>query len=221
MPLQRSGAFTAFAVLNFIIGGLLLVCAVCSGVDWTVTVNNQDVTEQLKAFLNLEIPNYSVYKIGGAIMAFVLGLGLIASGVGLLHMQNWARVLAIVCCIIGILHHGAEIYLQLVLVNPALERFFGRFPFISFFPKFVNLVGVVVLSAGAVYFLIQAIVLPLSSARISVPDYYDEDERPPSRGRRWDTDDVYEDERPRRRRRIENSDDEGYEEDEPPRRRPR
>jgi hypothetical protein len=220
MPMQRSGAFTAFAVLNFIVGGLLLLCAVCSGIDWTITVNNQDVTEQLKALLNLEIPNYSVYKIGGAILAFVLGLGLIASGVGLLHMQNWARVLAIICSIVGILHHGGQVYLQLVLVNPVLERFFGQFPFVSFFPKFVSLVGVVQLSAGVVYFLIQAIVLPLSSARIPVPDDYDEDERLPPRGRRWDTDDVYEDERPRRRRRIE-GDDEGYEEDEPPPRRRR
>jgi hypothetical protein len=220
MPLRRSGAFTAFAVLNFIVGGLLLLCAVCSGIDWTA-VNNQDVAELLRAFLNEQVPNYTIYKLGGAILAFVLGLGLIGSGVGLLYMQNWARVLAIICSIVGLLHHAGQIYFQLFWLNPALDRFFGQFPLVSFFPKFLSLVGVVQLSAAAVYFLIQAIVLPLSSPRISEPDLYDEDERPPSRGRRWDTDDVYEDERPRRRRRVQENDDEDYEEDERPPRRPR
>jgi len=219
MPLQRSGAFTAFAVLNFIVGGFLLLCAVCSGIDWTVTVNNQDVTQQLKAFLNQEIPNYTTYKIGGAILAFVLALGLIASAVGLLNMQNWARVLAMILCLIGILHHGGLSYLQLVKVNPALDRFFGQFPLISFFPKFAGTVGIVELLAGAVYFLIQLVVLPLSSPAVSVPDYYDDDDRPPPRNRRWDTDDVYDDERPRRRRRIDERDDDDYEDDYPPRRR--
>jgi hypothetical protein len=102
----------------------------------------------------------------------------------------------------------------LVLVNPALDQFFGRFPFISFFPKLVGMVGIVELIAGAVYFLVQVVVLPLSSPGISIPDYYDDDERRPARGRRWDTDDVYEDERPRRRRRPEAEDD--YEDDDRP-----
>jgi hypothetical protein len=219
MPVQRSGAFTAFAVLNIITGSFLLLCAVCSGIDWPISVNNQDMTQALKDFLNQEIPNYSIYKVGGAILAFVLGVGLIASGVGLLNMQNWARVLAMILCLVGILHHGGLSYLQLVKVNPALDRFFGQFPFISFFPKFVGTVGIVELLAGAVYFLIQLVVLPLSSPAVSVPDYYDDDDRPPPRGRRWDTDDVYDDERPRRRRRIDEREDDDYEDDYPPRRR--
>jgi hypothetical protein len=206
MPVQRSGAFTTFAVLNLIVGSFLLLCGVCSGIDWTVTVNNQDMTQQLKAFLNQEIPNYTTYKIGGAVLSVVLGLGLIASGVGLLNMQNWARVLAIIFCVIGILHHSGLVYLQLALVNPALERFFGRFPFLSFFPKFVTLLGVVEYLAGAIFFLIQLAVLPASSAGVPVQADYDYDE----------------DERPRHRRRIEDEDDdeEDFEEDDrPPRRR--
>src|SRR5260370_19998628 len=143
-------------------------------------------------------------------------MGLIASGVGLLYMQNWARVLAVILSIIGIIHHGGLVYLQLVTVNPALDQFFGRFLLVSFFPKLVGMVGIVELLAGAVYFLVQAVVLPLSSAGVSMPDYDDEDNRPRSRGRRWDTDDVYEDERPRRRR---PTDDEDDDDDRPTRRR--
>jgi hypothetical protein len=216
MALRRSGAFTTFAVLNFIVGGLLLVCGVCSGIDWTVTINNQDMTQQLKQFLNEQIPNYTSYKIAGAIVSVVLGLGLIASGVGLLNRQNWARVLAMIFCFIGILHHGGLVYLQLVFVNPALDIFFGRFPFVSFFPKFVGLMAIVEFLGGAIYFLIQIIVLPVSKAEVPAEDYYDDDDRP---SRRWDTDDVYDDERPRRRRRIEDEDDDYDEDDRPPRRR--
>lgn len=216
MPLRRSGAWTAFAVLNFIVGGLLLPCGVCSGIDWTITLNNQDVTQQLKDFLNLQIPNYTTYKMGGAIVSVVLALGLIASGVGLLNRQSWARVLAMIFCIIGILHHGAFIYLQFAHVNPAMDMFFGRFPFVSFFPKFVGMIAIVEYLAGAVYFLIQLIVLPLSKAAVPIEDYYDDADRPPRR--RWDTDDVHDDER--RRRRIQEDDDDDYdEEDRPPRRR--
>jgi hypothetical protein len=216
MPLRRSGAFTTFAVLNFIVGGLLLSCGVCSGIDWTITVNHQDVTQQLKEFLNQQIPNYTTYKIVGAVMSVVLGLGLIASGVGLLNRQNWARVLAMIFCFIGILHHGGLIYLHLVLVNPALDLFFGRFQLISFFPKFVGMVAIIEYLTGAIYFLIQIIVLPVSKAVVPVEDYYDDDDRPP---RRWDTDDVHDDERPRRRRRIEEEDDYEDDDDRPPRRR--
>src|SRR5260370_30903266 len=126
MPLRRSGAFTAFAVLNFIIGGLLLLCSLCSGIDVPITVNNQDVTQQLKVFLNQEIPNYSTYKVGGAILGFVLGMGLLASGVGLLYNQNWARVLAVIFRIIGILHHGGLVYLQVAKASPAPDPVFGR-----------------------------------------------------------------------------------------------
>jgi hypothetical protein len=185
MPGRRPASYTTFAVLNFVYGGLLLLCAVCSGIDTPITVNNRDVTQELKTFLNQEIPNYSVYKIGGAVFGFFLAAGLIAAGVGLLYTQTWGRVLGLVCAILGILHHAGLVILQLVFVNPALNRFFAFGPInLGFLPQSVGLVGVIFEGLGIVYFLLEVILLAIQPAR-PVVDVREDD---------WD-------DRPRRRRR--------------------
>src|SRR5262245_38071114 len=106
MP-QRPGSYTTFAVLNFVIGGILLICSVASGIHPTVaTANNMDVTQQMIDFLNANVPGYSAIKVGGAIAGFLLAAGLIVGGIGLLQSSMWGRVLAIIFSITSALHHG-------------------------------------------------------------------------------------------------------------------
>jgi hypothetical protein len=228
MP-QRPGSYTTFAVLNFVIGGILLICSVCSGIHPTVTTNNNmDVTQQMIDFLNANVPGYSAIKVGGAIAGFLLAAGLIVGGIGLLQSSMWGRVLAIIFSMTSALHHGFLIIFQLFWVNPALDLLFARIPFISFFPKALAFMFMVFWGLAIVYYLIECIMLAVTpptvrgggdydDGRRPRRDAYDDDDRPRRRGSsRDDYDDDYDDE-PRRRR---PDDDDDYD-DEPRRRRRR
>jgi hypothetical protein len=207
MPPSRPASYTTFAVLNFIIGGFGLLCSVCSGIEPTVEINHRDVTPEMRAFLNQEIPGYTTYKITGMVVGLLLAVGVITAGVGLLVGPGWGRVLAIVVSALAILHHGGLAVFQLFFVNPALTRFFtshagflgGLF---STLPKTAIFMMVIWELAAAVYYLIQILVLAFQSPR--------------ARRAYAEGPDDWED-RPRRRRRDRDEDDF----DEPPRRRPR
>jgi hypothetical protein len=210
MPGTRPASYTTFAVLNFVYGGLLLLCAVCTGVDPSMEVNHQDITAQLKAYLNQEVPGYSAIKIGGAVACFALAAGLIAAGVGLLQVSMWGRVLGILCAGFGLLHHAGLSFWQLFVVNPALDRspFFPRIGPFSFsaLPKFVYLLLVIGWIIGAVFFLIELLVLAITPAQFvpqlrAQPDeeWEEQPRRRPARPPRWE-DEADDDRRPRRPR---------------------
>lgn len=227
MPRRRTGSsFTVFAILNFIAGGSLFLCALTGAADMTVEVNNRDLTKELRAFLDAEIPGYSVYKIGGAVLGFLLGAGLIASGVGLLKGADWGRVLALVCAFVAVVHHVGTSVLQLFFVNPAMTKFFGRHGPInfSFLPKFIALVGVVFMLGWVVYFVIEIAILLTGGgrpARVCVAEE-EWDDRPRRRApARYEDEDEDYDEPPRRppRRPRPRYEDEDEDDEPPPRRR--
>ena len=222
---QRPGSYTTFAIMNFIIGGILLICSVCSGIHPTVTgINNQDVTQQMIDFLNTNVPGYSVIKIGGAIAGFLFAAGLIVGGIGLLQSSTWGRVLAIIFSMTSALHHGFLIIFQLFWVNPAYDRMFALIPLVSFPFKMLAFGFIVFWSLAIVYYLIECIMLAITPPTVRGGNYdddrrrprrddYDDDDRPRRRGS--SRDDDYDDE-PRSRRRPDDDDD--YD-DEPRRRR--
>jgi hypothetical protein len=225
MP-RRPGGYTTFAIMNFILGGILLLCSVGSGIHPTVTINNQDATHQFIAFLNQQVPGYSVMKIGGAVVGFLLAAGLIVGGVGLLQNQNWGRVLAMVFAIVSLLHHAFLIVFQIFWVNPALDRFFAGFPLfnLSVVPKTLALGFMLFWSLAIIYYFIQILVLAITSPGASRDgdergrsrrDWDEEDDRPRRRPSRAEQDD----DQPRRRRRPVDEDDEDDEDPRPRRRR--
>ncbi|MCI0684740.1 MAG: hypothetical protein L0Y71_21800 [Gemmataceae bacterium] len=217
MP-QPPGSYTTFAVMNFIIGGIMLICSVCSGIQVPVnTVNNQDVTHQMIQFLNANVPGYTELKIAGAIAGFLFAAGLIVGGIGLLQNSTWGRTLAILFSMSSALHHAFSIIFQVFWVNPAVDRFFAGIPFVSFFPKMLAFGFIVFWSMATVYYLIECIMLAVTPP---TPRGYGDD-----RGPRRD-DDVDDYDRPRRRgpSRDDDYDDEPrsrrrWDDDEPRRRR--
>jgi hypothetical protein len=206
MARGRPGSYTTFAVMNFIVGGFALLCGVCSGINWDVTVNGRNVTPEMVAFLNQEVPGYSAIRIAGMVVEILLGLGLIASGVGLLQVAQWGRILAILLSALTVLHHIGMAVFQLFLVNPALDRYFARFfPFnFSFMVQSGAWVTVSWHGLILVYCIVQILVLsfqPPTRARAYEEEEGDwEDRRRPARRPRDRYEDEY-DEQPRRRRR--------------------
>jgi hypothetical protein len=202
---------TALAILNIVVGSLALFCAICGGIDLTLTVNGQDVTREVKTYLEQEIRGYSTYRILGVVVGLVLAVGMVASGIGLLSVQPWARIIALLCAALSIVRELAVALFYLLAVNPALSRFFGRLgPFnMAFLPQTANLMIV----AGAFLLIVYDILLIVGllvgdtarafqeRGRADYDAYEEADERRPSR-RSASREEEYDDEdEPRRRRR--------------------
>jgi hypothetical protein len=217
MPRRRPASYTAFAVLNFIVGGLALVCSVCAGIEPSVEINHQDATPVMRAYLNQEIPGYTAYKVIGMVVGLLLGAGLVTAGVGLLVGPRWGRLLAIVCSAVAVLHHVALAVFQLFFVSPAMTRFFlsmgGIFGgLFSTLPRTAIVMAVVWESLAILFYIVQIVVLSLQPPRVArayAEDEEDFEDRPRRRLRR-DRDEEDEDEPPRRRprRRADEYDDE-------------
>jgi hypothetical protein len=195
MPPSRPASYTTFAVLNFIVGGFALLCAVCGGIDWPYEVNHQNVTPAMTAWLNEEIPGYTTYKITGMVVGLLLGAGLITAGVGLLVGPGWGRIAAIAVSGLALLHHAALVVFQLAIVNPALTRYFsgmGVFStFLSAMPRFIVFIAAMWEILVAVYYLVQCLVLAFVPPRVEwLRHEEDWDERPRRRRRRPEWDDY-------------------------------
>jgi hypothetical protein len=157
MP-RRPEVLVIFAVLNIIVGALLLFCGVCSGSEGTLTVNGKDVTEQMKEHMNTEIPGYTAIRMTGVVTAIALGLGFLASGIGLLNLMQWGRVVGLVCAAVAILQQIATSLFQVLAVAPARARFLDKFGPISL--GFVATIwGWVVLAGALVVVTCSVIVL--------------------------------------------------------------
>jgi hypothetical protein len=127
MPRRRPADFTAFAIINFLAGGLLFLCTGVNQFEtgFNMKVNGRDVTDAYISYLNDQIPGYSTNMIVLTVVGFALAAGLVVAGVGLLLKTAWGRWLAIACSAVGVCHHTGFAILQLFFVNPARTRFLG------------------------------------------------------------------------------------------------
>jgi hypothetical protein len=235
MPARRPPGVTPLALLNIIFGGLYLLCGLCSGTEPTVTVNNQDRTQELKDFMVAEVPGYTALRITGLVTSTILAAGLVVSGAGMLRLAPWSRTLALVCAALAILQQiGLALFYQLV-VTPARARFLNQGPagglggFLASFVGWLVVLGAIV----AVTYNVVLLVLLLSpkmarafSGQGADGEEMEEDEEeegPPRRpARRRPPREIEEEEEmtdpeqgPARRRQRPRKDD-----DEPPPRRP-
>ncbi len=219
MDRQRTGAITTFAVLNIIFGCLYVLVALCSGAgDTKVTVNNVDVTQELKAHMDREIPGYVTYRTLLMVVALALAVGYVLAGIGMFRVANWGRILALACAGLGTLDLAVGLYWQLAVVNPAVTRFMDTRAALgpvgsSFLTGLVGAVFIVLAMVGFIYNLLLVLVLVSHNSVEVFTDVWGRERR--RRGGRYDEEDDAEDEdRPRVRRRPAADED-----DEPPPRR--
>ena len=224
MRRRRPGSVITFAVLNFVLGGLLVICGVVAiaKTDGDVTVNG--VRTDLNDNLRYIVPGYAAYPVISLIGRLLLAVGFIVSGVGLLQTQNWGRILAIVSAGSAIVYILGEGVYEIGFVLPAIRDFMGPIPLVGGFATGALTAGVVVRVLIVVSYSIVLLVCMLqgSMARVFTAGHRgepepDDDDRPRRSQRDDDYDDDYDD-RPRRRsRRDDDDDDDDY--DRPRRRR--
>jgi hypothetical protein len=170
-------------ILNIVFGSLFLLCTVCGGALLLMMLGNSSMfqiggvnpVQDMWDFVKREIPAYPAIAIGSLVAGLVLNALLLISGIGLLNMQNWARVLALIYSVITIIEQIGSLIFTIAYVNPVMtrweadfhRRFAGRLP-----PggmgggdsAFQNLTTV----AGAILGMVYAIVLLVMMLRPSV-----------------------------------------------------
>jgi hypothetical protein len=229
MPRPRPGIITTLGILNIIFGSLFLLCTLGSLTQSNakITINKQDVTPAFKDFMNHEAPGYATYQVIIAVANLALAVCFIVSGVGMLQLAQWGRMLGLVCASLAILVQiGSGLY-QLLVINPAVSKFFATvqdpFGFFEAFPKIMGTVTIIVALIGIGYNVLLLIALLLNSSARAFSgagrDEYDHEE---------EEDEGWGDRAPSRRRMPpEEEDDEpyqgrrpGFDEGTPPRGRP-
>jgi len=132
MARKRPTVLTVMGILNIVIGGLFLLCNLCVGIFALAFLGMSEQGGPLAVginpirdwwtFMQAEVPGFAVITLGELVVNFVLFALLIVAGIGLLNVQNWARVLSIAYGILTILVKIGILIYTLAILNPATER---------------------------------------------------------------------------------------------------
>jgi hypothetical protein len=128
MPAKRPAGVTAVAVLSIVFGALALLLGVCGGGLQAVGLANLPppgagdepeiiVHEELQKAL----PAIDVIQLLDLLVVGGLGLGLVLAGIGLLNMQGWGRVLALLVAAVMAVHAVADLGFNVAVYAPALS----------------------------------------------------------------------------------------------------
>jgi hypothetical protein len=192
---RRPIAAVFFGVTNIVVGALGLVFYCCSGL--MVTILAAERSGALWAFLsdNLRIlnPMVAAYIVASLLICLLL----LISGLGLLNLHNWGRLVSIVCAVLAILLNVWNVIFQLAFVGPTAQRFVetamhpGQRAESAAQATFLNIFVIGVALLAVLYSLALLITLLL-------PDVTSSFHQGPPPG--WDDDLDDEDDRPRHRR---------------------
>jgi hypothetical protein len=124
---KRPGGVTALAIINIVLGSLALLAGLCTVIALFVSqgmVQADPNAVAMERFLKDQLPLQAVMQWGGMAILLLQGIALLATGIGLLNMQNWARVTAIWFAIFSLLWILTQAVYYFAFTAPALERFF-------------------------------------------------------------------------------------------------
>jgi hypothetical protein len=83
-------------------------------------------TSQIMKYYEDHVPGYKLFTFAGLGVSFVLAVMLLASGIGLLKMQPWARRLSLAYAPLSILFHIISFVYQLILLMPVTHDLFAQ-----------------------------------------------------------------------------------------------
>lgn len=133
MPRPRPGALTVVAVLGIVYGCLATTCNLCGvfGLAMQGTMSQgfpggdekqAKLQKDLEAAIERDVPAYRAIQIALPVVSLLLGIAMLAAGIGLLRSQAWARLLAMLTALVAILVKVFEIAYQLIFVIPASNK---------------------------------------------------------------------------------------------------
>jgi hypothetical protein len=133
----RPTVVLTLGIIDIVFGTLALLCGSCAAVQPLMLQGLSQMTNvpgaranpmtNMLEFLNRECPGYVVVETGRGVMVVVLGVALVAAGIGLLSMHGWARWLALACAVFAVpLYVGFFAY-EVGLAQPAQLRWQEEF----------------------------------------------------------------------------------------------
>lgn len=134
MTKKRPTGVVVIAILHFVFGGL---CGVCSGVQLigsAVQAANpnwgagdpDDLGHRLEMEIEARVPGFRAVQTIQAGVNLLFCLALIVSGIGLLAMQVWARVLSIAYAVLDILLSMAAAAYLVAFIYPVMNPVFDQ-----------------------------------------------------------------------------------------------
>lgn len=126
---KRPGGVTAIAIINIVLGSLGMLLGLCGIIG---LVMMKDMMQQggplaqlqeVQDALAKEVPLYNLMQILGIAVLVILSVAMLVTGIGLLSVQNWARVWSILFSVFAIGWECWEAAYQTIFVKPATKRF--------------------------------------------------------------------------------------------------
>jgi len=136
MNRERPTVILVMAILNFVFGGLFIVCGLCgilgtlltgamfkgmAGASKGASGGGPDPFGEMSKMFD-QIPGYYPVQIGTMLLMIVLNIVLIVAGVGLLKMQPWARWTSVGYGAATILLQMMILAYAIFVVQPAMEQ---------------------------------------------------------------------------------------------------
>jgi hypothetical protein len=135
MPQKRPVAVVVIAVLQLVFGaiGLCGSAVQLTGAQNALTTATQvnpppgqpspPTAQDIENYLEKKVPNYHTLTLADGVVDLVLSVLMVASGIGLLQLRSWGRLLAVVYAVLSILAKVAGTAFAFALVVPAMSDF--------------------------------------------------------------------------------------------------
>jgi hypothetical protein len=133
MKPERPTSILVIAILHLIGGSLGLILVVCGGVQLAMqnAAANQpgaqnDPGVRFQQYLDQQAPSAQAVNIANLGVSLVMGIMLLAAGIGLLSMRGWARWVSVVYAGISISEKIFLLVYNLVVIFPVYDAFFAK-----------------------------------------------------------------------------------------------
>jgi hypothetical protein len=198
---RRPTAAVFFGVTNIVVGALGLIFYVCSGL--MVMALTIDPADSVWVFLANDVRIFTPMAVAHVALSLLICLLLLLSGIGLLSLHNWGRLVSIVCAVLAIVLNVWNIIFQLAFVSPSMQRYVNtaQHPFSRSGHAAESAVVNVAVIGAALLAILYSIVLLIILLLPDVAGAFH-----PQTQTKWDDDFDDEDNRPRRRRRRDDDD---------------
>ncbi len=139
MPTKRPGSVTAAAVMSIVYGSLFTVCGLCglAALALQSAGNNlfaggnpqqEQFQKQVQDALERDAPAYQAVQVGGTILGLFEAIAMLIAGIGLLGMNGWARLLALITAVIAMASGIFQIVYALAFIIPTANEAMQRIP---------------------------------------------------------------------------------------------
>jgi len=137
MPKTRPTSILVVAIFHFIFGGLGLTCGLCGVIGQAAGGNKMfagggaggqnKMQEEMEVFMQQKNPHFKAAQYASIGANLVLSLFMVISGLGLLQMASWGRILSIIYGVLSIGHSLLGFLDYILFQMPVMKEFIAQY----------------------------------------------------------------------------------------------